>query len=304
MEILRLPPYPLTASFSSLTIDTQHFLNLVNSRSGAVESATATSDGSWDISFTIPTSVSDYDGEYSANVHEGSLVTDPIVASDNIRIVRPYLVPADITPVGGDVADYINYERTARITIDNIVGGFYFKDLTLGLLGMGNDKLTIGQRANDIVSVVRNNVTVYDRDEVDNEVDYILTDDSQSMITLETVEANVLDSKPPTIPFSASDYGASGGRLVDFPVGWDFSVRIETGWTYVPQDIQEATQLLIDDIVCQSPNYLNRYIREYETKDYRIDIHRPAFAGTGNLIVDQTLQKYLGDTLYDGVRVL
>jgi hypothetical protein len=304
MEILRVPPYPLTASYSSLTIDTAHLLRMHDSRSGLVATATATSDGSGDITFTLPTSVSDYDAEFSATIHEGALSTDPVVASDNINVVRPYLVPADITPDGGSVADYTSYERTARISIDNIVGGFYFKDLTMNLLGMGNDKLTIGQRVNNIVSVVRNNEMVYERDGADNTIEYTLTDDSQSMITLETTAANVIDSKPPTIPFSSSDYGGYGGRIVDFPTGWDYSVRIESGWNYVPQDIKEATQLLIDDIVCQSPNYVNRYVREYETKDYRVDIHRPAFAGTGNLIVDQTLQKYLGDTLYDGVRVL
>ena len=173
------------------------------------------------------------------------------------------------------------------------LGGFYFKQKVLGLQGMGNDKLTIGQRTNDIVSVMRNNVMVYDRDVIENEEEYSLTADYQSVIRRDREEVNISESKTPI---------ASGSAI--FPVGWDFRIRIETGWLYVPQDIQDATLLLIEDMACMTPNYLNKYVREYETKDFRVDIHRPAFAGTGNLMVDQVLAKYLGDTLYDNVRVL
>ena len=306
MEIYRIPPYPLTADFSDLTIDTAHLLSLYNSRTELEVTVSATSDGSGDISFVLPTSISDYDDEYRGLVHEGTLETDTVVASDNIKVVRPYLIPADILPAGGVLADYVKYERIARTSIDNMVGGFYFSQMILDLQGMGNDKLTLGQRVNDIVSVVRNNEVVYDRAELDadNEELYTLTADYQSMITVETVATNIIDGRVPTTIPAPSSYGNTSVRVVDFPAGWNFAVRIENGWSYVPQDIQEASQLLIDDLACLSPSYLNKYVREYETKDFRVDIHRPGFAGTGNLLVDQILQKYLGDTLYNGIRVL
>ena len=306
MEVYRVPPYPLTIEFSGLTADTAHLLSLYNSRTELKELVEATSDGSGGISFDVPSSLQPYDDEYRALVHEGTLETDPVVASDNVKIVRPYLIPADITPDGGTLSDYVKYERLARTQIDSLIGGFYFKQDVLDLQGMGNDKLALGRRVNDIVTVVKNNVLVYDRDEPDedNEELYTLTSDYQSMITVDTDERNIIDGRMPTTIDTPSDYDGTIIRVADFPVGWNFTVTVETGWSYVPQDIKEAAQLLVDDMACMTPNYLNNYIREYETKDFRVDIHRPAFSGTGNLIVDQILQKYYGEILYDGMRVL
>jgi len=304
MEIYRVPPYPLSVDYSGFTPSEDHFMTLLDSRTGFVDSASAVSDGSGVVSFEIPSEVAKYDGEYSANIYEGTDDSGPMVGSDNLNIVRPYLIPADITPVDGNIDDYIKYERIARLAIDNIVGGFYYKNIVLDLQGMGADKLTLGRRMNLIDSVVENNELVYDSSEEENEVVYTLTPDKQSMIVLRTEAMNILDGRVPVTTRTRSDYGDDAGRIVDFPVGYNYTVRADSGWAFVPQDIKEATQLLIDDMACGAPNYLNKYVREYETKDYRIDIHRPAFAGTGNLIVDQTLEKYKGETLYDGMRVL
>jgi hypothetical protein len=324
MEIFRIPPYPIIVQFDSLSVTTEYVLRLYDRGSGLFAMTSATSDGSGDISFTLPESVSNYDSQFQAIVYQGTISEDLVVwtygdldsyfagedydvldnepppydkqlviITTNLSIVRPYLIPADIAPVVGDIPNYTKYERFARMQIDSIVGGFYFKQKVLDLQGMGNDKLTIGQRINDIVSVMRNNVMVYDRDAVENEEEYSLTADYQSMLRRVYDEVNIIESKNPRFSFWST-----------FPLGWDFKVRIETGWLYVPQDIQDATLLLIEDMACMTPNYLNKYVREYETKDFRVDIHRPAFAGTGNLMVDQVLQKYIGDTLYDNVRVL
>ena len=304
MEIYRVPPYPLTVTYSDLPLSSSVFMTLLDSRVGFVDSASATTDGSGNATFEVPDEVAKYDGEYNVTIYDGVDDTGDVVASDNLNIVRPYLIPANITPAGEDVNDYIKYERIARLAIDSVVGGFYYKNVVLDLQGMGNDKLTLGKRINKIDTVVANNELVYDSTEEENDVEYTMTPDMQSMIVVKTGSANIVDGRPPTTIPASSDYGQYGGRIVDFPVGYNYTVRADSGWAYVPQDIKEATQLLIDDMACGAPNYLNKYVREYETKDYRIDIHRPAFAGTGNLIVDQILAKYLGDTLYNGVRVL
>jgi len=294
MEIFRTPPYPLVVPFSNLSVSTDHLLSLYNSRTEFKVTVSATSSGSGDIAFSLPESIGDYDDEYRGLVHEGTTESDPVVASDNVRVIRPYLIPADIAPVVGDVPNYTRFERLARMQIDNIVGGFYHQKKVLDLQGMGNDKLTVGQRATKVLGVTCNNVVVYDSGlpDVDNEELYALSADHQNVIRLEAEGNNLAEG------FELGRNGAT------FPKGWDFKVTIESGWPYVPQDIKDATLLLIEDMACMTPNYLNKYVREYETKDFRVDIHRPAFAGTGNLMVDQVLAKYLGDTLYDNVRVL
>ena len=335
MEILRVPPYELTVDYAGLSVDTDHVLRLFDSRSGLMASVGATSDGSGDITFTLPDIISKYDAEYQAVVYEGTvssvggawtydegddyyagyaytladvdqtaIADTDIAVEDSIKVVRPYLVPADITPDGESVATYTTYERLARTSIDTVVAGFYLTNTVIDAQGMGTDRLYLGGRVNKLISVVQNNELLFVTGGSSNLVEYTLDPDRNCLIVDTTDVVNLYDSRPSTIPAHNTDYDGVATYGTDFLNGYNYSVRVVGGWTYVPQDIKDATQLLVEDLACQSPNYIAKYVREYETKDFRVDIHRPAFAGTGNMTVDKILDKYIGETLYNGLRVL
>lgn len=307
MELLRLPPFPLILEYDELGAADSYvatFANSYNQFIADVEEVPYVGTGVDSVSFALPERFSRYDGEYSVIVYEGDADNKgDVVLMDTLRVVRPYINPAAIAPTG-KLDEYIKWERTARIMIDNFVGGFYYKDMRVQTQGTGADKLPIGRRANKLLSVIENNTTMYELDGTDNLVTYELGPD-RSLIVVSDTEINYLESPPVQVIGGYSDsYNDPLARSVAFPWGYDYTVWIEAGWPMVPQDIKEATSYLIEDMACGVPNYWSKYVREYETKDFRADFQRSMFDGTGNLLVDQILLRYFGDTLYDNIRVL
>jgi hypothetical protein len=61
----------------------------------------------------------------------------------------------------------------------------------------------------------------------------------------------------------------------------------------VPYDIQDAITMVIDDIKCGRMEYHKRYILDYSTDQYKIKIDKSALEGTGNILVDRILEKYI-----------
>lgn len=305
MELLRVAPFPLTLTYSGLPNSTAVVATFATNRNDFLDDVEDTTSGSGVAAFTLPERYSRYDGEYSLTIYEGtSAAKGDVLLLDTVRVVRPYVDSAALAPTGKE-ADFEKYERIARIMIDNIVGGFYYQDSQYDLQGTGTDKLMIGNRVNKLLSVIENNVLLYELDGTDNIAEFTMNSDKNAVIAFRNGEEdNLIDGYPVNGVIAATDYYDNDVRLAVFPDGYNYTVRVENGWPMVPQDIKEATQLIIEDIACGAPNYWSKYVREYETKDYRVDFHRPSFAGTGNVIVDQILHRYLGETLYNNIRVL
>ena len=307
MELLRVPPFPLELSYPAGTLsnDTDYVVGLASTRNSFVEEYEVTSEADGSLVLELSSDLSRYDAEYSLTAWEGTaLAKGDVALLDTLRIVRPYVNTTLIAPVGKE-EEFAKYERIARIMIDNIVGGFYYTSALYDIQGTGTDKLVVGHRVNKLLSLTENNVLVYEIEGADNLQEYTLTSDKNSVIVFQDgVEDNRLEGRPVTLPTGGSDSYVPGYRSPAFPNGYDYTVQVETGWPMVPQDIKEAATLIVEDMACGAPNYWSKYVREYETKDYRVDFHRPSFAGTGNVIVDQILHRYIGETLYNNIRVL
>jgi hypothetical protein len=71
---------------------------------------------------------------------------------------------------------------------------------------------------------------------------------------------------------------------------------LETGYKVVPLDIKEATLMLIDDIRCGKLDYYKRYVTSYNTDQFKLQFHKTILDGTGNLLVDKILSKYIADS--------
>lgn len=305
MEVLRKPPFPITISYSGLASDSPVVATVASTRNSFIEEFEGYADESGVALFDLSDHFSRYDGEYSVTVYYGTIdEKDNTAVMDNLRVVRPYVNTALIAPVGKE-EEYAKYERIARIMIDNIIGGFYYTSGIYDLQGLGSDRLVIGNRVNKLLSLTENNVLVYELGSNSNLAEYTLNSDKTAIIVYQDgVEANRADGGTIYPPAAGSDSYYLTDRTAAFPNGYDYVAQVENGWPMVPQDIQEAAALIIEDMACGAPNYWNKYVREYETKDYRVDFHRPSFAGTGNVIVDQILHRYIGETLYNNIRVL
>lgn len=306
MDIRRLPPFPLTAEFSGLSNNTAYIATLASDRNGFIADVLATSDGTGVVEFELPERCSRYDGEYSVIVYEdnGAAVKGDVVALDNLSIRRPYVNAAALAPTVAEIDKYWGFERRARLMIDAIVGGFYYEDIVIQQNGLGSDMLPLGWRVCKVLKVVENNVSMYDIEATDNIATYTMSANMQALLLYSDEEVNEFEGGL-TVPSANSDsYDNPNYRTVAFPNGYDYTIQVETGWPSIPGDIQEVTKIIMEDLACDAPNYIQKYVREYETKDFRADFQRSAFAGTGNLVVDQILQKYWGQSLYHNVRVI
>jgi hypothetical protein len=106
--------------------------------------------------------------------------------------------------------------------------------------------------------------------------------------------------------FSMFDTSDSGNTIalksgVLFPQGTDYLFFLETGYRVIPYDIQDATRMLINDISCGKLEYFKRYITDYSTDQFKIRIDSSALSGTGNILVDKILDKYITNVKKPGI---
>jgi hypothetical protein len=237
--------------------------------------------------------------------------------------MRPYVDPDILADTPEDQADAEMYEAIARAIINSITGGFMYQRQTIETVGLGNDYLAVPFRLNRIVKVYENDVLVYDAEPEDpdnwtNAYDYYITPDKGAIsVTIPgSTGYNRLQSKPPYRIKGASDSftlyntndspnytesvsyntkyfvdGAGGSPM--FPSGWDYVVIVEAGWPVIPQDIKQATMLIVNDLKCNNIPYINSYIKDYKSDQFTLKFDDRVFKDTGNRIADKILSAYV-----------
>jgi hypothetical protein len=327
MNILRLPPYPLSVTYSVPEASTDYILLIKDSDRDIVrvEEVLESSAGS-KITFELPAYFSKYDESYQLEIYEAVYttgVTDPdlgdIVVEDNLNIERPYVDLASLGTTATEIKEYTDYESLARAIIDSITGGFYYETSYVETVGQGTDYIPLWNKTYKVLKAYENAELVYDVDNVDGpalgEWNYLITKD-KSAITKDPVAAvdalNRSERKPAQMSLAASDSifmfdtEDSGNTLtvqpgVVFPQGVDYIFLLETGYKVVPIDIQDATIMLINDIKCGKLDYYKRFVVNYSTDQYRLQMDKSMLDGTGNLLVDKILDKYITNIGKPGV---
>jgi hypothetical protein len=325
MQILRLPPYPLTISYDVPLPNTEYIL-VINESTRNVNDITVTIESTSlsKLEYTLPDQFNSYDESYYLAIYEAVYSTGSetpeegdIVVEDNLEIMRPYVNPTTLARTNGsgtatEINDYIKYEGLARAIIDSIVpGGFYYERSWYEVNGNGTDYLAIWDRVYKILKAYENNELVWDTTQDPAalfEWNYLLTKDKTAII--KEWNQQMTDSyiravgTPKGVPLGESDsiylYDTEDSTVtlavapgVTFPVTFNYLFSLETGYKVVPYDIQDAITMLIDDIKCGKMEYHKRYILDYSTDQYKIKIDKSALDGTGNILVDRILEKYI-----------
>jgi hypothetical protein len=294
MEILRVPPY-LNVNFEALTVPAG-FTNatvsiVVTDLADLSETITSAQVSTGQkVSVSLPGL---YDSSYRVQVLTSESVP---LADETVELVRPYVDPSSQGDLPSEISAYAEKEELARAVIDSIVpDGFYLKKTVLEITGLGLDYLPIWVDAKKILKVYENNVLVFDAESPEtSRTLYRISDDKTAIIEDYVGTFNRREGAPQELPASPSDYvdlAYFGSR--GFPHTYDYRVVLEYGVYAVPSDIARATLLLIEDIECGKLEYYKRYVSAYNTDQFRIQFDRQSFEGTGNLIVDKILSKYI-----------
>lgn len=327
MQILRLPPYPLSVTYTVPDANADYILVIENVAELTEIEESVSSNASKQITYSLGDDFVKYDKSYALTIYEDggssgeTLVRGDVVVQDNLEIMRPYVDPVSLATSGtaSDIALYTGYENLARAIIDAAVGGFYYDRTYLEVVGQGNDYLPLWKKTHKILKVYENTQLVYDIDNIDGpelvEYTFLITKDKTAITKdpLESVDAvNRAERRYARIPLGVSDSISmfdtedSGNTQtvvpgVAFSEGADYILLLETGYKVVPYDIQDATLMLIDDIKCGRLDYYKRYVKNYSTDQFKIEYDKRLIDGTGNILVDKILDKYKETIIRPGV---
>jgi hypothetical protein len=328
MNILRLPPYPLSVTYTVPDASTDYIIVIedVADLTEIEESVTSTANSK--ITYSLTGDFVKYDKSYAVSIYEDAgssgadLVRGDIVVEDYLNIERPYVNPTTLATSGTatDIAAYTEYENLARSIIDSITGGFYYNRTYLEVVGQGTDYVPLWKKTHKILKAYENAELVYDLSDTVNgpalkSYTYVITKDKSAITKdpLETTDSlNRAERKYPNIPVAPSDSISlfdteDSGNVqtivpaVAFPEGIDCIFLLETGYKVVPNDITDATKMLIEDIKCGKLDYYKRYIKNYSTDQFKIEYDKRMIDGTGNILVDKILDKYIETIIRPGV---
>ena len=286
MEILNERAYKkvtnLTATFSISPSGT-YTLDYEDLYTGELFSASATTV-SGAVTFTLDEKYLNYTGNLSASVKDSN--GDTVILT-NIDIVRPYCnldsIAAALSITGGSE---IEYERLARYIIDSQTQPFTFMRKEKDIVGMGMDYLPIDEKIYKIYKVYENQEIQYDSSLSSNEnlVTYEITKDGTSITNIDDeAPENKINNK---VVWRERYLDSAFGEGSEYRVDGDF------GWRVIPQDIQDACEMLIQDIKSDNLKYINRYIESFDNEDFKIKFSKGPSTGTGNMMVDKILEKY------------
>ena len=318
MQILRKPPYPLSVSYTVPEASTEYILVIEDLLEQTETEIVLQSNSSSILTYALTEEFTKYDKSYPVTIYESLTVSGvqdvrgDIVVEDNLDITRPYIDPTTLGTTPTEIAEYTDHENLARAIIDSVTGGFYYKRSYLEVVGQGTDYIPLWDKTHKILTVHENAELVYDSSETPAALttyNYLITKDKTAITKdpVETVDAlNRAERKPARIPLAYSDSISlfdteDSGNVqtvssgVAFSEGTDYIILLETGYKVVPYDIQDAARMLINDIKCGKLDYYKRYVKSYSTEQFKIQYDERLLDGTGNILVDKILDKYVNN---------
>jgi hypothetical protein len=293
MEVLRVPPYPLTTTWTLPIPNYEYIVYVEDLVDHSVTETNIFSDANGKLIYEIPLAQVQYDRKFFIKFYDTEHIHT--LYEENLDIVRPYVDPSKLGTTASEIAEYKTLEMVARSIIDTfIVDGFYNSKHIVQKVGDGSDYFSIWEDLNKVLKVYENNVLVYDVDTPEaNIYDFMVTFDNSAVQRVITDQYNRIEVGAQNYPRAFGDLGnLNGVPPVAFPKGWDYTFVLDIGYRALPPDVEYATKLLIEDLKCGKLDYYTRYVSSYNSDQFKVQFDKKMFEGTGNMLVDKILDKY------------
>ena len=301
MEVMRVPPYPITTTWN-LPIANYTYIQYVEDLvDHSFVETEVTSDADGIVEYVLPLDKVQYDRKFYIKFYDAE--HEHTLYEENLDIIRPYVNANKMGTTASEIAEDRMLELVARSVIDTIIpNGFYNTKKVIHAVGQGTDYFPVWSDTNKVLKVYENNKLVYDIETPElNEYDYMITLDNTAIQKVVLDTYNRAEQTPPNLPVSRGDLGYYGYNAVAFPMGWDYTFIVDSGYKTIPTDVEYATQTLMEDIKCGKLDYFKRYVTSYNTDQFRMQFDKSMFGGTGNLLVDRILDKYANTILKPGI---
>jgi len=294
MEVLRVPPYPLSTTWTLPIPNYEYIVYVEDLVDHSVTETNLFSDANGKLVYEIPLAQVQYDRKFLIKFYDTEHINT--LYEENLDIVRPYVDPNKLGTTASEIEEYKTLEMVARSLIDTVVvNGFYNSKHIVQRNGDGSDYFAIWEDINRVLKVYENNVLIYDIDTPETNVfEFKTTFDSSAVERVIDGQYNRLEQGTQQYPKDFGDLAnIFGTSAVGFPKGWDYTFVLDIGYRALPPDVEYATKLLIEDLKCGKLDYYTRYVTSYNSDQYRIQFDKSIFSGTGNMIVDKILDKYV-----------
>ena len=381
MEVLRVPPYPLTTTWNLPDNNYDYTVYVEDLVDHSFEITNITSSSSGVVTYVLPAAKVQFDRQFLIRFYDAEY--EHIILESNLDIVRPYVDPSSLAVSGtaSEIADYKMWEMVARSLIDTYTGiGFYNHKSILQVQGNGLDYMPVWRDANRVLKVYDNNVLVFDGQDVaihvadfydedptsnanlglvldsphgfvvgdsvevklpEENIDGIyavtevidtetirinlalssvsglsgigetvkrvwannfrITLDNSAIVKEFTGQTDIISVNYPRMPISRGDYIYDEQPYGTFTNGHDYLFVLDEGFRAIPPDVEKATAMLIHDLKCGNLDYYKKYVTSYNTDQFRIQFDKKMLEGTGNLVVDKILDKYMKSITKVGV---
>jgi hypothetical protein len=293
MEVLRVPPYPLTTTWTLPIPNYEYVVYVEDLVDHSVTETNIFSDANGKLIYEIPLAQVQYDRKFFIKFYDTEHIHT--LYEENLDIVRPYTDPNKLGTTASEIEEYKTFEMVARSIIDTvIVDGFYNSKHIVQKVADGSDYFSIWEDLNKVLKVYENNVLVYDVETPEtNMYDFMVTFDNSAIQRVIAEQYNRIETGAQQYPRAFGDLAnVFGTSAVAFPKGWDYTFVLDIGYRALPPDVEYATKLLIEDLKCGKLDYYTRYVTSYNSDQFKIQFDKKIFEGTGNMIVDKILDKY------------
>jgi hypothetical protein len=301
MELLRVPPYPIITTWDVPLANINYVIYIEDLVDHSVQNFSTTSNSNSQVIHTIPQSMLEFDRKFLFKITN---TIGQTIVEDNLDIVRPYIDPKKLGKTASEIQEYQILEMAARSIIDTVIfNGFYNLSKIVQRNGDGSDYFAIWEKVNKVIKVYENNSLVYDIEDPEaTPFKFAVTPDNSAIERVFTEAFNRSEQGAQQYPRAFGDLGYSAGTIAtSFPKGWDYVFVLDTGYKVIPPDIEYATKLLIEDLKCGKLDYYTRYVTSYNSDQFKIQFDKKLFEGTGNMIVDKILNKYIATMLKPGL---
>jgi hypothetical protein len=219
-------------------------------------------------------------------------------------VVTPYASIVEVLDnlnIGTDPSDsnYKTYhelqmaEKYARKLIEEFTSQtFSLSNETQVVYGLGTDTLALPFRIEELHTLKENDVLLVDN--INESSNWLYTPIiSESNFDIRVNRQEIMDNTvytanglvPPTIT-DGYYYGA-------FKQGFRYTVQGKFGWPSVPDNVEEACMVLMQQFFDKDTAWRNKYVKNVSAFDWRFEYTGDAYTGTGNLYADQLLKPYV-----------
>lgn len=201
-------------------------------------------------------------------------------------IVTPYVGITEARdeleiPVNVTDGQIVRAERRARQVINGFCGqSFDLVEESMYVRGTETDVLNLPKRAVEITSLRRDGML--------EEVGHRISGSGWSLTRVSAQDTYPLLAEEINVAPIRSPFGST----YRFNAGY-WVVEGTFGYQDVPSTIRECTLILIEQYLCPTSIYAERYVEAITGADWRLQFNDQAYSGTGNVIVDQLLEQFV-----------